>query len=70
MGKKGFSNGGAREGAGRPPKYLTDNETTPIKVPAKHKEDAMKVVELMDELIAEGFTPEQVYQLLRDAMKL
>lgn len=65
---KGFGRGGARDGAGRKPKYLTDNETVPIKVPKAHKEDAQKVVELMDELIAQGFTADEVEQILKDAM--
>ncbi|MBW4472938.1 MAG: hypothetical protein KME45_21550 [Stenomitos rutilans HA7619-LM2] len=66
---KGFGRGGAREGSGRKPKYLTDNETLSIKVPAKHKEDVRKMVEIIDELIAQGFTVEQVEELLKKAME-
>jgi hypothetical protein len=54
------SHGGAREGAGRKPKFRTDDETTSVTVPKAHKSEMQTAIDLVDDLIARGFTIEQI----------
>lgn len=49
-----MSHGGARDGAGRKPKFETDSETTHIRVPKALKEEIQKMVEEYDKKKASG----------------
>lgn len=63
------SHGGAREGAGRKPKFRSDDETTSVTVPKAKKTDMQIAIELIDDLLARGFTIEQIRGLLLKAEK-
>jgi adenine/guanine phosphoribosyltransferase-like PRPP-binding protein len=63
------AHGGAREGAGRKPKFRSDDETVSITVPKSHKTDMQIAVELIDDLLARGFTIEQIRGLLLQMKK-
>lgn len=49
-----MGHGGARENSGRKPKFLTDNETTHIRVPKALKTEIVKWVEDFDRKKASG----------------
>lgn len=63
------SHGGAREGAGRKPKFRTANKSVSIRVPVTYRREMQSLVEIIDELIAKGFKIKEIRDLLEKKLK-
>lgn len=63
------SHGGARLGAGRKRKFKSGGVAVAVTVPEEHKEQLQVAIELVDEMLAMGFTIEQIRELMMKALQ-